>query len=202
MDFEDIILRNRSYRRFYEDFEITKEVLRKLIGYARLSASSGNIQGLKFYLSADRVKNEIIFRHLQWAFYLKDWNGPEKGERPSAYIIILGDTDIHATVDIDVGIAAQSILLGATTMGLGGCMFGSVNRVGLRKDLHIPRKFQIPLTIALGKPKEKIVIEEVDSTGNIVYWRDKEKTHHVPKRSLDELIVEFRQSKSSINKPI
>lgn len=192
MNFEDIIQKNRSCRRFYEDFEITMDVLRKLVSYARVSASSGNIQALKFYLSADRVNNDKIFRHLQWAFYLKDWDGPEKGERPSAYIIILGDTDIHATIDIDVGIAAQSILLGATSIGLGGCMFGSVNRVGLRKEFQISRKFQIPLIIALGKPKEKIKIEEVDSTGNIVYWRDEEMTHHVPKRSLDELIIDFR----------
>jgi nitroreductase len=191
MYFEDLILRNRSYRRFYEDFEIDLEVLKKLVGYARLSASSGNIQGLKFCLSADRTKNEKIFRHLQWAFYLKGWNGPEKGERPSAYIIILGDTDIHSTIEIDVGIAAQSILLGATSMGLGGCMFGSVNRVGLRKELHIPKKFQIPLTIAIGKPKENVVIEQVDSAGNIQYWRDEEMIHHVPKRSLDKLIVDF-----------
>lgn len=192
MNFEEIILKNRSYRRFEEDFKITREILKELIGYARLSASSGNIQGLKFYLSDDRLINEIIFRHLQWAYYLKDWAGPEKGERPAAYIIILGDTEIHATVDIDVGIAAQSILLGATSMGLGGCMFGSVNRVGLRKELHIPGKFQIPLVIALGKPKEKVVIGEIESTGNIAYWRDKEMVHHVPKRSLDELIIDFK----------
>ena len=191
MNFEGIIHKNRSCRRFYEDFEITMAILRRLIGYARVSASSGNIQALKFYLSAERLKNDKIFRHLQWAFYLKDWNGPEKGERPSAYIIILGDTDIHATIDIDVGIAAQSILLGATSLGFGGCMFGSVNRVGLRKEFQIPRKFQIPLVIALGKPKEIIKIEEVDSTGNIAYWRDEEMIHHVPKRSLDELIVDF-----------
>jgi nitroreductase len=191
MNFEDIILKNRSYRRFYEDFEITKDVLRKLIGYARVSASSGNIQGLKFCLSAGRIKNKQIFRHLKWANYLKEWDGPEEGERPSAYIIILGDTEIHDTIDTDVGIAAQSILLGATSMRLGGCMFGSIDRVALRKDLNIPKRFQIPLIIALGKPKEKIMIEEVGQTGSTEYWRDEKMTHHVPKRSLDELIVDF-----------
>jgi len=195
MSFEEIILKNRSYRRFYEDYEITMDVLRKLVGYARVSASSGNIQALKFCLSADRIKNDIIFRHLLWAFYLKDWDGPEKGERPSAYIVILGDTDIHATIDIDVGIAAQSILLGATSMGLGGCMFGSINRVDLRKEFHIPRKFQIPLIVALGKPREKVIIEEVSPDGHIEYWRDEEMIHHVPKRSLDELIIDFRKTK-------
>jgi hypothetical protein len=61
----------------------------------------------------------------------------------------------------------------------------------LRKELHIPKKYQIPLIIALGKPKENIIIEEVDSSGDIIYWRDEKMTHHVPKRSLDELIIDF-----------
>ncbi len=191
MNFEDLIIRNRSYRRFDEETIISMDDLRKLTGYARLSASSGNVQGLKFYLSADKIKNDKIFRQLQWAFYLKDWNGPEKGERPSAYIIILGDTEIHPTIDIDVGIAAQSILLGATAMGYGGCMFGSINRVDLRKELLIPKRYQIPVIIALGKPVEKVVIDEVGASDIIVYWRDENNVHHVPKRSLDDLIIEF-----------
>ena len=191
MKFEELIERTRSYRRFDEEIKINIDTLKKLVGYARLSASSGNIQGLKFYLSADKEKNIKVFKHLQWAFYYKDWDGPEKGERPCAYIIILGDTEIHSTIDIDVGIAAQSILLGANEMGYGGCMFGSINRVDLRKDLKIPKSYQIPLIIALGKPKEKVCIDEVDSSGSIVYWRDENYVHHVPKRSLDELIVDF-----------
>ncbi len=191
MNFEDLIVRNRSYRRFDEETIISMDDLRKLTGYARLSASSGNVQGLKFYLSADKIKNDKIFRQLQWAFYLKDWNGPEKGERPSAYIIILGDTEIHPTIDIDVGIASQSILLGATAMGYGGCMFGSINRVDLRKELLIPKRYQIPVIIALGKPVEKVVIDEVGASDIIVYWRDENNVHHVPKRSLDDLIIEF-----------
>jgi nitroreductase len=191
MNYDEIILKNRSYRRYHEDFNISGEALIKLVGYARLSASSRNIQGLKFLLSTDRIKNKQIFRHLRWAGYLKDWDGPAEGERPSAYIIILGDTEIHKTIDTDVGIAAQSILLGATSMEFGGCMFSSIDRVALRKDLNIPERYRIPLIIALGKPKEKVVIEEVSATGSIEYWRDEEMTHHVPKRPVEELIVEF-----------
>ena len=191
MNFEELIMNSRSYRRYYQDEKIQLATLHKLIGYARLSSSSGNVQALKFYLSSESKKNEVIFKYLKWAFYYKNWDGPEEGERPSAYIIVLGDTDIHQTIDIDVGIAAQSILLGASEMGLGGCMFGSIDRVGLRKELHIPKSFQIPLIIALGKPKEKIVIEDVDSSGNIEYWRDDNGIHHVPKRTLDDLIMDF-----------
>ncbi len=192
MTFKEIIRNNRSYRRYFQVEKIGIETLRELVGYARLSASSGNIQALKFFLSADDKSNHSIFKYLKWAFYYRDWDGPEEGERPSAYVIILGDTEIHQTVEIDVGIAAQSILLAAVEKGFGGCMFGSIDRVGLRKELKIPRKFQIPLIIALGKPREKVVIEDVKGEDGIEYWRDLENIHHVPKRLLDDLIVDFK----------
>ncbi|MBN2349636.1 MAG: nitroreductase family protein [Bacteroidales bacterium] len=188
MNFEDLIKKNRSYRRFYEDQNIETEVLYELIDYARLSGSSGNIQGLKFFISNYPETNNKIFPAIKWAFYLKDWQGPEEGERPSAYIIILGDTEIHDTIDVDVGIAAQSILLGAVNKGLGGCMIGSVDRKMLRSQLRIPRQFQIPLIIALGKPKETVIIEEVPESENIMYWRDENQIHHVPKRNIHSLI--------------
>ncbi|NJK85152.1 MAG: nitroreductase, partial [Bacteroidales bacterium] len=94
MNFENLVRMNRSYRRFYEEEKISFEMVVTLIGYARLSASSANIQGLKFFLSVEEETNEIIFKQLKWASYLRNWKGPEKGERPSAYIIVLGDTDL------------------------------------------------------------------------------------------------------------
>jgi len=189
MKFIDLIRSNRSYRKFKQDHKPDEETLRELVDLARLSASSGNIQGLKFILSADENKNAGIFKHLKWAYYYKDCDGPAEGQRPGGYIIILGDTDIHPTIDVDVGIAAQSILLGATEKGWGGCMIGSLDRKELRKSLKIPERYQIPLVIALGKPDEQVMLEEVDDTGNIVYWRDENNVHHVPKRTLDEIIV-------------
>ncbi len=189
MNFAELILANRSYRKFHEDRPVPDKVLEELVSFARLSASSGNIQGLKFYLSSDPAKNSLIFSALRWAYYLKDWDGPAPGERPSAYLILLGDTEIHKTIDVDVGIAAQSILLGAVSLGYGGCMIGSLDRVSLRKKLDIPARYEIPLVIALGKPDERIVIENLEKEGDIAYWRDTNLVHHVPKRSLDELII-------------
>ena len=122
----DLVLRNRSYRRFYQEVDIKLETLRELVELARLSASAGNMQPLKYILSCDTRKNSLIFPHLAWARYLKDWPGPCEGERPSAYIIILGDTELSQSFGCDYGIVAQSILLGATEMGLGGCMIGSI----------------------------------------------------------------------------
>ncbi len=186
---KDLITKNRSYRRFHEDKTVDRDTLRELIDLARLSASAANLQPLKYVLSCEPEKNAIIFQHLAWAAYLEDWVGPAAGERPAAYIIILGDTAVAKHFHCDHGIAAQSILLGATEKGLGGCMLGSIKRDELKASLQIPEQYNILMVIALGSPKEKCVVDTVDSTGNIKYWRDDDDAHHVPKRSLDEIVV-------------
>jgi nitroreductase len=189
MGLRDLVVSNRSYRRFYEDVAIDCEMLKELVDLARLSASGANLQSLKFMLSCDADTNALVFPHLGWAGYLKDWPGPTEGERPSAYIIVLGDTEIRKSVGCDHGIAAQSILLGATEKGLGGCMIASVQKERLREALEIPSRYEILLVIALGKPKETVVIEAVGPDGDIKYWRDDEGRHHVPKRALDDVIL-------------
>lgn len=186
----DLILKNRSYRRFFQDSAIEKQTLRELVDLARLSPSAGNMQPLKFILSCEAEKNAAVFQHLRWAGYLKDWPGPVEGERPAGYIIILGDTSISKSFFCNHGIAAQSILLGAAEKGLGGCIFASIDSDGLKKSLNIADKFEILLVIALGKPKEKVVLEKVGSDGDIKYWRDSNAVHHVPKRDLDDIIIE------------
>jgi nitroreductase len=186
----DLVKRCRSYRRFHEGTPVSLETLRGLVDLARLSASSANRQSLKFIISCDPERNALIFPHLAWAGYLEDWSGPVEGERPSAYIIILGDTSITKAFSCDHGIAAQSIMLGAVAEGLGGCMIGSIKREKLREKLGIPKHYEILLVLALGKPNETIVLEETDVRGDIKYWRDGQGVHHVPKRPLDELIVE------------
>lgn len=185
----DIVMRNRSYRRFYQDHAISIEDLRAFVDLARLSASAANRQPLKYFLSNEASMNGTIFEQLGWAAYLKDWPGPTEGERPSAYIIILGDTDIAKDFWCDHGIAAQTILLGATEKGLGGCMIGSINKKGLAEALHIPGCYEILLVVAIGKPKEQVRLEAVGPDGDIRYWRDDKGIHHVPKRSLEEIIL-------------
>ena len=185
----DLVLKNRSYRRFYEDAEVDGQTLRELVDLARLSASAGNKQPLRYMLSCTKEKNALIFPNLAWAAYLKDWNGPSVGERPSAYIVVLADKEISANFNWDAGICSQSILLGATERGLGGCIIASVNKPSLKQALNIPDTYEIVFVLALGKPKEHVVIDPVPADGDIKYWRDAEETHHVPKRSLEDLII-------------
>ena len=186
----DLINRTRSYRRFQQNHRIELNTLRELVDIARLSAAAGNLQPLKYILSNEPAKNSKIFQHLAWAGYLRDWRGPEEGERPSAYIIVLGDKRICNSFGCDHGIACQNIMLAAVEKGLGGCMIGSVNRERLRTDLDIPDYLEILLVLALGKPNETVVLEEVGPEGDIKYWRDSDGVHHVPKRRLEDIIVE------------
>ena len=185
---KSILLKNRSYRRFDESHPVTTEALREMIDAARLSASARNAQPLKYFLSNDREINEKIFPTLAWAGYLSDWSGPATGERPSAYIVQLHDTTIARNYFCDDGIAAQSILLTAVEKGLGGCIIASVKKELLRQALDLPKHLEIIQVLALGKPAEKVVLEKMKA-GDIKYWRDENEVHHVPKRPLDELII-------------
>ncbi len=185
---KDLIFKNRSYRRFHQDEQISMETLIELIDLARLSPSAKNAQPLKYFLSNEAQSNQIIFEELGWAGYLKDWNGPKEGERPSAYIIILNDTEISSDYFCDHGIVSQSMLLGAVEKGYGGCIIASVNRTKLHRELNLDHKFKIVHVIALGKPLEKVEIEDMKDN-DFVYWRDLEQVHHVPKRNLSDLII-------------
>ncbi len=185
---KDLILKNRSYRRFYQNEPVSRETLKELVDLARLSGSARNAQPLRYYLSETPQVNDQIFAHLSWAAFLKDWDGPVQGERPSAFIVMLLDTRIASNYFCDDGIASQSILLGATEKGLGGCIIGSVDRLPLQKALQLPEYYKIIHVIALGKPKEEVVLETMQGD-NFRYWRDEKNVHHVPKRNLDDLIV-------------
>lgn len=193
---KDLILKNRSYRRFYQDFAVTKNDLADLIELARLSPSPKNKQVLKFMIFNEKEINSEIFETLAWAGYLKDWSGPSEGEKPAAYIILLADKTLSNSFDADLvnvayGIACQSILLGAVEKGFGGCIIAAVKREILKKIIKIDDNLEILCVIALGKPKEEIVLEDIDNMGDIKYYRDENQKHHVPKRKLKDLIINF-----------
>jgi nitroreductase len=187
--FKDLVLKTRSYRRFYEDVAVDMATLRELVDLARLTASAANRQPLKYVLSCDRETNARIFPTLAWAGYLKDWGGPKEGERPAAYIIIMLDNEITESAGCDHGIAAQTIMLGANEKGLGGCIIASVKKPALHEALGIDECYSILLVLALGKPKETVVVETLEPGGDIKYWRDAQGVHHVPKRKLEDIIV-------------
>lgn len=190
MTVKDLLARNRSFRRFHQE-PLEASLLTELVELTRLCPSAANRQPLKYMITYTPRDNGKVFKHLAWAGALRDWPGPAEGERPTGYVIILGDTQITKNFHVDPGIVAQSMLLGAVEHGLGGCMVGSINRNALRDDFHIPERFEILLVVALGKPSEKVVLEDTASPDQIDYWRDADDVHHVPKRPMQELLVRF-----------
>ncbi len=183
----DLIIKNRSYRRFDESVKINEAQIKKWIELARFSPSARNIQSLKYLICTDEAMNGQIFQQLGWAGYLTYWKGPEEGERPVAYIVVMHDNSITENYACDDGIAMQSILLGAVEDGFGGCIIGTVNKGKLAKILQLPGHLPVLWVIALGKPAEKIELETTVEN-NIKYWRGEDGTHHVPKRPLGEII--------------
>jgi len=187
--FKELVKENRSCRRFDNNHKIDLNTLENLVDLARLCASAGNKQPLKYILSTSGKKNEEIFSCLGWAAYLTDWNGPQKKEQPTGYIVIMGDKSVADKFWCDHGISAQTILLGARDQGLAGCMFGAVNIKKLAGFLNIKDHLEVKLVIALGKPAETIRIDQVGKNGDIKYFRDENQVHHVPKRNLSDIIV-------------
>jgi nitroreductase len=188
MNIKQLVEKNRTIRRFDEKYEISIEKLTELIDLARMSASAANRQPLKYMLITRSDERARLFPFLSWAGYLTTWEGPDPGERPASYIVILGDKEISDKFGIDPGIAAQSMMLGATEAGIGGCIIASVKREALRKEFQIPDQYEILHVLALGKPVEHVVLETIKEN-DVKYWRDSQAVHHVPKRTLDEIII-------------
>lgn len=187
---KDLVSKSRTIRRFYENERISDETLRELVDLARLTPSTANSQALKFKLCNTPEENAKVFETLSWAGALPDWDGPVEGERPSAYILILCDLTLGKNKLYDDGITAQTIMLGAAEMGLGGCILGNVLRSRLASLLSIDtNRYSIDLVLALGKPKEQVVLVPVKEDGDIRYYRDENQIHYVPKRALSDLIL-------------
>jgi nitroreductase len=186
---KDLVLKNRSYRRFDNSVAIPMTTLEELVALARICPSAANKQPLRFLLSTSRKDNDAIFDCLKWAAYLKDWDGPAPTERPSAYIIMLNTAKDWDFAKFDLGITAQTMLLGAVEKGLGGCMLGAIDREKLRAHFSLDQELEIGLVLALGKPVEDVRIVDVPQDGSIRYYRDEAGAHYVPKRTQEELIM-------------
>ena len=188
MEFRDLVLKTRSYRRFDGSHRFTTDDLAALVDAARLTPSGANLQPLKYIVSTSAQTNASLFKTLAWAGYLTGWPGPAENERPSGYVVILLDTTIKTSAGADLGIAAQTILLAATEKGWGGCMIGAFKKDDLASALGLPDSLEPLLVIALGRPVEEVVLEGIGAAG-IKYYRDDRQVHHVPKRSLEDVLV-------------
>ena len=186
----EIIEKNRSYRKFHEEVEVSQETLKELVNLARLSGCGMNMQSLRYMLVTDRADREKVYPYIKWAAFLKDWGGPKEGQRPSAFILLLKDTGKNSfVVQTDMGIACQSILLGAVDKGLGGCIIGALDKDKLREAFGISEELELQYVIAIGEPDQNIMIDEIELGQDTKYWEDKDGNHHVPKIRLEDIII-------------
>lgn len=189
---KDIVLKNRSYRGYDPSVPVPDEDILEMIDCARLSASSRNAQPLKYLIANDDETVKTLRGLVKYGRALPELNLPFPGEEPPAFIVICQDTDIvsgDATFAKDIGIAAQSITLAAAEMGYGACMIANYPAEKTREALGLPENLPVRLVISLGKPKEEICIEDLEEGGDFKYYRDEEGVHHVPKRRLEDILI-------------
>lgn len=185
----ELMRHNRSYRRFDASHTLTDDDLRRLVAPVRYCSSGRNIQALKYRLVSSADELAAIYPLLKWAGYLTDWDGPAPEERPTGYIIQCLDTALTTDCLCDDGLQIEAITLAATACGLGCCIIKAFNAPALAETLGLPAALKPLYVIAVGKPVENVVIEDMVPEGDYKYYRDAEQTHHVPKRTLNEIII-------------
>ena len=188
----DLVRKNRSFRGYDHSRKITKEELLCMVEAARLCPSSVNIQPFKYYLAYEEDKVSVLQKETHWARGLPEMTLPHPGKEPTAFIVICQDQRIFeslARFQKDVGIVAQTMLLQAVEMGLGGCMIGNFNAASVRDVLDLDEQLYPLLIVAVGKPDEEIILTDVGEDGSTSYYRDDEDRHYVPKRALDDIIL-------------
>lgn len=190
MDIEEAIYKRRTIRRYKQD-PIPSDILRKLIDYARVAPAGSNIQSLEFIIVESNKLRQKLFPLVRWASSLpKEKRTPESGREPTAYIVVLVNTDIKKSYpDFDVGAAVENILLGAISYGIGSCWMGSIKGSKIKTLLEIPDNYEIKHVISLGYPDETSVMEPFE--GSFKYWKDEQGNMHVPKRALNDVIVKI-----------
>jgi nitroreductase len=191
---QEKIAKTRTFRRFFEKEQISTSILQDLIDLARLGGSARNGQPWQYLIVNNPEVCEKIFPHLGWAGYLSDWKGPEPGERPSAYVLCFLNNNWlkgpENEAHFDLGIATQNLLLGAMEHRIGGCRIASFSPK-LVAIFNCPEQLHLSLVIALGRPREKVIIEDCRNEDDVKYWRDSHGVHHVPKRPLKSCLLEL-----------
>jgi nitroreductase len=187
MGIYDIIAARRTIRKFTQG-RIGRDTLERLVDAARLAPSANNLQPLKYAIVDDEAKVASVFAAVHWAGYIAPAGDPAESERPTAFIVILVDTDItKGDPGLDIGAAAENLMLSASELGIGSCWMGAIDREKIRTILALPDRFVISTVVALGYSAESPVVE--DEKGSIKYYKDGTGTLHVPKRKLRDVIV-------------
>lgn len=191
-DFQQLAESARTYRRYTSE-PVSAATLRELVGAARFAATGNNTQLLRFRVvgGEDAEACAAVFSRLHWAGALKDWDGPVEGELPGGYIVVCVPEKLAANPIrlIDVGIAAQTLNLAAAARGLGCCMHKSYDAC-LGDELGLTEAgYAASIVLAFGPRGEKVEVEPATTEHGLVYWREADGSHHVPKLTVDDLLI-------------
>lgn len=183
---EELVVKNRSVRRYDNSKKLDRELLLRIVDSARLCANAGNRQRIRYALVTGEDTLEKIRECLGFAAYLKDWGGPVASENPTGYIVMLTEEE-DFNLYIDIGIASSTMLLLGCELGIGGCIFRSFNKDKIAEILGT-EKYMPRLVISFGVPAERFELSEVQND-DIKYFRRQDGTHVVPKLSLADVVI-------------
>lgn len=180
-----LLRRNRSYRGYDTTFEVRDDQLRRIIETATLCPSARNQQVLRFRPVLAN-ESDIMLKHIRLGGALPELHLPLPGTEPRAFVVICSTVEESKYVDIDLGIVAQTMLLQATEMGLGGICIGAFDHAEIKEALKL--SYEPVLVIAFGRPAENIEIVECGANDKLTYYRNGT-THYVPKIRVEDLII-------------
>ncbi len=180
-----LLQRNRSHRAYDVSFQVREDQLRRIIGVNRYTPSARNQQVLRFRMVLSDEAEKVL-PHIRLGAALPELNLPQKGSEPRAFIIICSIAEESRFVDIDLGIAAQSMLLQATEIGLNGICIAAFDKQRIKEQFNLP--YEPLMILAIGRGKDNIVLTEIKANESRNYYR-KDGIHYVPKLSFEELII-------------
>jgi nitroreductase len=192
MLFRDLVTKGRNCMKFDGSTDFPEELLHDLLELACYVPSRGNLQPLKYLLVTDPFETGVLLSMLLPEGSFAGWSGVPDRDCPRAFIVIFGDLCLGSDFGMDSGIAAQSILLGATDAGYGGCIIPSFDREGISSHFGIPGIYQPLLVIALGKPAETLVIEQMSEDDTVRNRIDANGIRHIPKRVPGDVLLKSR----------
>ncbi len=188
-EFAELVAAARTCRRFQGDRALGADKLASLVDLARISPCARNLQTLRYVTIHSQSARDAVFAMITLGAALRPEQRATAKQSPGGYIVILGPAGSSGFTLMDVGIAAQTINLGAAKEGLACCMVGSFHKERLTALISPPEGLEPLLLLALGAPGERRRLEALPSDGSVTYFRDAADVHCVPKRPLDAVLL-------------
>jgi nitroreductase len=161
-------MKRRSIRKFTKE-EVPEDSLRKILEAGIWAPSGSNAQPWRFVLVRKCIDKVRMF-------------SPGLFGEPSALIVICSDREraergeeplsMDLATFMDIGAAAQNMMLRAYELGIGSCPVRSFNQKAVQKLLDLPEDKIPELIITLGYPDEKPPAPHRRSFQQTVYERN------------------------------